>query len=115
MINSISIRKTLSFSFVTFASVAIVSASSQGEAGNRTADALRPGCATQADVDQGWEEQLARVEKLVAEKEGDGLLVPGAIITPPFEGFAPYRTDVPRAASATHATKSARHSASSRD
>jgi|SRR5678816_3568616 len=114
MINSI--HKTLSFSFVAFASVAIASAS-QDPAENRASqtDSLRYGCAVQSDVDQGWEEQLARVEKLVADREADGLAVPGAIITPPFESFAPYRTDLPPAATASRVTKGARHQSSSRD
>ena len=111
-----SIHKTLSFSFVALASVAIVSAS-QDPSENRasSADSLRYGCAIPSDVDQGWEEQLARVDKLVADKEADGLDVPGAIITPPFESFAPYRTDVPPAATTARVTKSTRHLSSSRD
>jgi hypothetical protein len=111
-----SIHKTLSYSFVALASVAIVSAS-QDRAENRASstDSLRYGCSAPTDVDQGWEEQLARVEKLIAEKEADGLAVPGAIITPPFETFAPYRSDVPAAATAVRATKTARHQSSSRD
>jgi hypothetical protein len=114
MINSI--HKTLSFSFVALATVATVSAS-QDLADNRATspDTPRGGCAVVSDVDQGWEEQLARVEKLVAEKEAEGLSVPGAIITPPFENFPPYRTDVPPVATAARAAKSARRQPASHD
>ena len=104
------ILKTLSF--VTLACAAILSASEQGstaERGAASADSARMACATQADIDQGWEEQLAQVEKLQAQREADGLAVPGAIITPPFETFAPYRTDVPPVATVSRAVKARRH------
>ena len=109
-----SILKTLSFSFVTFAAAAILSASEQGTAADRataSADSARVGCSTQADINQGWEEQQALLEKRLAEKEAEGLAVPGAIIVPPFETFAPYRTDVPAAVNAAKAVKSARRPA----
>jgi len=109
------ILKTLSFSFVTLACAAILSASEQGstaERGAASADSARVGCATQADIDQGWEEQLAQVEKLQAQREADGLAVPGAIITPPFESFAPYRTDVPPTVIAARAAKAQRRHSS---
>lgn len=102
--------KTLSFSFVTLASAAILSASEQSPAFDRGAgsDSARLGCLTQADIDQGWEEQLALLEKRLAEKEAEGLAVPGAIITPPFESFPSYRTDVPSTAAASRAVKPSR-------
>jgi hypothetical protein len=109
------ILKTLSFSFVTLACAAILSASEQGattERGAGSADSARVGCATQADIDLGWEEQLAQIEKLQAQRDAEGLAVPGAIITPPFEAFAPYRTDVPPAVIAAGATKAPRRHAS---
>jgi len=99
--------KTLSFSFVTLASVAILSASEQGPAPDRgvaAGDSARAGCPARSDIDLGWEEQLALVEKRLAEKEAEGLAVPGAIITPPFETFAPYRTDLPPVVSAAGKT-----------
>ena len=92
------ILKTLSFSFATLASVAILSASEQSSTPDRGAaarDSARVGCAVESDIDLGWEEQLALVEKRLAEREAEGLAVPGAIITPPFETFPPYRADVP--------------------
>jgi hypothetical protein len=112
--------KTLSFSFVTLASAALLSASEQSPAFDRASgpDSARVGCATQADIDQGWEEQLAQLEKRLADKEAEGLAVPGAIITPPFESFAPYRTDVPSIAAANKGAKPSRRgglSRSSRD
>lgn len=105
------ILKTLSFSFVTLASAAILSASEQGpavERGTAPADPARVGCPAVSEVDLGWEEKIAQIEKRVAVKEGEGLAVPGAIITPPFETFAPYRTDVPPAVIANRAAKTAR-------
>lgn len=97
------ILKTLSFSFVTLASAAILSASDQGPAtahGTASGDPARVGCPARSDIDQGWEERIAQIEKRLAEKEAEGLAVRGAIITPPFEAFPPYRTDVPPAVAA---------------
>ncbi len=94
------IFKTLSFSFLTLASAAILSASERGPAVERgpfPADWARVGCSAPSEIDLGWEEKLAQIEKRLAEKEAEGLAVPGAIITPPFETFAPYRTDLPPA------------------
>ncbi len=90
--------KTLSFSFVTLVSAAMVSASDQAPAVDRGAaasDSARVGCATPSEIDLGWEEQIQLVEKRQAERDAEGLAVPGAIIIPPFEVFAPYRNDVP--------------------
>jgi hypothetical protein len=103
--------KTLAFSLVTFATAAILSAAEQEPVIDRTApapraDSARVGCATPSEIDLGWEEQIQAVEKRLAEKEADGLVVPGAIITPPFETFAPYRTDVPPGLNASTITKS---------
>ena len=107
------ILKTLSFSFVTLASAAILSASDQGPGVGPGAPAsARVGCSAPSEIDLGWEEQLAQIEKRLAEKEAEGLAVPGAIITPPFETFAPYRTDVPPTATANRAAKTARPVAS---
>jgi hypothetical protein len=102
--------KTLSFSFVTLASAAILSASEQSPGSDRGPgpESARVGCSTQADIDQGWEEQMALLEKRLAEKEAEGLAVPGAIITPPFESFAPYRTDLPSTATASKLVKASR-------
>jgi len=105
--------KTLSFSFVTLASAALLSAAQAPATDRGTgSESARFGCLTQADIDQGWEEQLAQLEKRLAEKEAEGLAVPGAIITPPFEAFAPYRTDVPATVTASKAPKSSRHGGS---
>jgi ABC-type sugar transport system substrate-binding protein len=104
------ILKTLSFSFATFA-LATIAAAGQGPVTDRAAassDSARVGCATVTEIDLGWEEQIQQVEKREAEKEADGLLAPGAIITPPFETFAPYRTDLPPVATAARGAKSAR-------
>jgi hypothetical protein len=90
--------KTLSFSFVTLVSAAMVSASDQAPVVDRSAaasDSARFGCATPSEIDLGWDEQIQLVEKRQAERDAEGLAVPGAIITPPFEVFAPYRRDVP--------------------
>lgn len=103
--------KTLSFAFVTLASASVLMASEQGPSPDRSAapaDSARAGCAARADIDLGWEEQLALVEKRLAEKEAEGLRVPGAIIAPPFETFAPYRTDVPPTVTAAGAGAAAR-------
>lgn len=96
--------KTLSFSFVTLVSAAMVSASDQGPVVDRGAaapDSARVGCATQSEIDLGWVEQIQLVEKRQAARDAEGLAVPGAIITPPFEVFAPYRNDVPPAVNAS--------------
>ena len=111
------ILKTLSFSFVTLVSAAILSASEQGPVADRAAaaaDSARVGCATPSDIDQGWEEQIQLVEKRQAEREAEGLTVPGAIITPPFEVFAPYRTDVPPTADAASLARTAKRHPSGR-
>lgn len=101
--------KTLSFSFVTLASAALLSAAEQGpRVDGGVVEAPRVGCASQAEIDLGWEEQIAQLEKRLAEREAEGLAVPGAIITPPFETFAPYRTDVPKALAAGKAAKTSR-------
>jgi len=103
--------KTLSFSFVTLVSAALASASDQGPAADRGAvgpDSARVGCATQSEIDRGWDEQIQRVEKLQAERAAEGLAVPGAIITPPFEAFAPYRNDVPPTVNAAGAARTAK-------
>ncbi len=104
------ILKTLSFSFVTLASVAILSASEQSPGLDRvrSADSARTGCAAESEIDLGRDEQLAQVERRLVEKEAEGLAVPGAIVTPPFESFAPYRTDVPPTVAAKLAAKAAR-------
>ena len=97
------ILKTLSFSFVTLASAAILTASEPGPAdarGTASSDPARAGCPARSEIDRGWEEKIAQVEKRLAEKEAEGLAVPGAIITPPFETFPAYRTDVPPAVAA---------------
>ncbi|MBX7186476.1 MAG: hypothetical protein K1Y01_15155 [Vicinamibacteria bacterium] len=101
--------KTLSFSFVTLASAAMLSAAEQApKASEGAAETLRVGCATQAEIDLGWEEQIAQLEKRLAEREAEGRAVPGAIITPPFESFAPYRADVPKTLAAGKAAKASR-------
>ena len=105
------ILKTLSLSFVTLASAAILSASEQApgvERGAAAADSARVGCPAPLEIDLGWDEQLTQLEKRLVDKEAGGLSVPGAIITPPFETFAPYRTDVPQAVTANKAAKAAR-------
>jgi len=115
MINPI--LRTLSFSFVTLVSAATVAASEHRPVVDRGAaapDSARAGCATQSEVDLGWEEQIQRVEKRLAEREAEGLSVPGAIITPPFEVFAPYRTDAPPTVNAAGATRIAKRNPSGR-
>lgn len=103
--------KSLSFSFVTFATVALISALEQGRPVDRSdprVEFLRPGCVSQSEIDRGWEEQQLLLEGRLAEKATDGLLVPGAIITPPFESYAPYRTDPPRILTAAKPGRTAR-------
>ena len=102
-----SIPRKLSFAFMTLASATMLSASERGAA-SASADASRAGCAVPSEVDRGWAEQLALVEKRGAAKEAEGLAVPGAIITPPFETFAPYRTDVPAGVAANQAGRALR-------
>ena len=105
------ILKTLSFSFVTLASAAILFASEQSPSvrhGAAAPDSARVGCPAPSKVDLGWEEKLAQIEKRLAEKEVAGLAVPGAIIKPPFATFAPYRTDLPPAVTAKRAARTPR-------
>lgn len=108
-----SIPTKLSFAMMTLASAGILSASER-VAAPASADASRAGCPVLSDVDRGWEEQLSLVEKRVAAREAEGLAVPGAIITPPFETFAPYRTDVPPAVAANQAGRAVRRDSSDR-
>lgn len=101
--------KTLSFSFVTLASAALLSAAEQApKVDGGAVEIPRVGCATQTEIDLGWEEQIAQLEKRLADREAEGLSVPGAIITPPFESFAPYRADLPKALAAGKAAKTSR-------
>ncbi len=105
------ILRTLSFSFVTLASAAILSASEQNPSVGHGAAApasARVGCSAPSSVDLGWKEKLAQIEKRLAEKEAEGLAVPGAIIKAPFETFAPYRTDLPPAVTAKKASRTPR-------
>jgi len=93
---------------LSFYSVAILSAAEQSAPEGRGAasiDSLRAGCPAQTDIDRGWKEQQEQLERRFAEKEAEGLLVPGAIITPPFESYAPYRTDLPTTVTAARPAK----------
>ncbi len=103
-----SIFKTLSLSFITLAATAATTSAGQGAIlglGAMPKDTTHVARAAKAEIDRGWEDQQRQVEKRQAEKAAEGLAFPGAIVVPPFESFAPYRTDVPAVAVARKTQK----------
>ena len=96
-----SIFRTLSLSFVTLVAFSAPASAGQGallNLGAASGDKSSVPCATNADVDRGWEAQQRLIERRLAEKAAEGIAFPGAILVAPFPSFAPYRKDVPEVA-----------------
>ena len=92
-----SLLKTFSLSLVTLVGATLASAQQNGVAHfvSTNADAAPKACAAPADIERGWEQQIELIEARVAAKAQDTANLAGAVVTPPFQKFAPYRTDVP--------------------
>lgn len=106
------VLKTMSFAFVVvFASAAMSRASDQNPSGPLADLSIGDehlACSARADVDRGWEQQQELLEARLAARGADGILVPGAIISPPFPEFPAYRVDVPSSTLARRGSKSAK-------
>ncbi len=105
--------KTLSLSFAALAAAAMSAAPEQNPSRHlsaTSADPVRFDCATLVEIERGWEHQQQLLEARLAGKASESVKVPGAIISPPFPTFAPYRTDVPSATSARRGSKASRPS-----
>lgn len=101
-----SVLKTLSLTFVALAAAAAARASEQNPLlpPDRTpAEWIRATHPSQSEIDRGWERQHRLIEARLAARVTGGLSVPGAIILPPFPGFARYRID-PQAAATLRKT-----------
>ncbi len=48
---------------------------------------------SQGDIDLGWEQQQRLIDSRLAAKASEPLSVPGAIISSPFPGFAPFNVE----------------------
>ena len=95
-----SVLTTLSLSFFTLAAAVPSPAFAQSgpmHLASAPIEPTRPGCSMQAEIDLGWERLQQVIEARMAARSSEVLRVPGAIISPPFPAFAPYRTDVPSA------------------
>lgn len=87
--------KTLSLSFLALALAAAASAKEQKSVLEMTTGAVaadRMACSTQQAIDRGWEYQRGLLEGRLEAKASEVLEVKGAIISPPFPGFAPQRS-----------------------
>ena len=105
--------KTLSLSFAALAAAAMSAASEQNTLRRLSATSAEPvrfECATQVEIERGWEHQQQLLEARLAAKASESVKVPGAIISPLFPSFAPYRTDVPSVTSARKGSKASRPS-----
>lgn len=86
------IVKTLSLSFVMLAGAAHASASEQIPLLNLAsipAETLRVGCASNAEIERGWEAQQQLLQERLAAKAAETIQVPGTIISTPLTEFMP--------------------------
>ncbi len=108
---------TLSLSFLTLAAAAPSPASEQSGARHFTStpiESARVDCSAQAEIDLGWEYQQQLIAAGLAARSSEALSVPGAIISPPFPSFAPYRAEVPSARVVGKTSKPSRGASRSR-
>ena len=92
------VLKTLSLSFTVLATASMASAAEQNpraQLASMALDSVTVACATQADVDRGWDYQVELLEARLAAKSQVAAELPGTVVTPPFEKLAPYRADLP--------------------
>ena len=102
--------KTLLLSLAVVLSATIAPAHEQVSALHLSAlpaNSARFACATQEEIERGWEHQQQLLDARLAAKEPQGVRVPGAIISPPFPDFAPYRSDAPIARATRKGSKPA--------
>lgn len=107
--------KTLSFAFVTLGFAVASPAAEQGPSlhfASMSIESAASSCSPQAVIDLGWEYQQALLEERLALRSEGELKVPGAIISPPFASFPPYRKDDPTTAEPRRTSKRANTSAS---
>ena len=112
-----SVLTTLSLLFFTLAAAVPSPASEPGASrhfASTPIESTRFGCSTQTEIDFGWEQQQQLIEARLAARSSEGLSVPGAIISPPFPAFAPYRAEVPSASVAGKTSKPASRAPRSR-
>lgn len=86
------IVKTLSLSFVMFASAAIASASEQIPLLNLASvpvDTLTVGCSSSAEIERGWEAQQQLLQERLAARAAETVQPPGTIISSPLTEFMP--------------------------
>ncbi len=100
--------KTLPLSVLAFALAATSPADelSRLNAASAPKDPDQVACSTREAIDRGWEYQRGLLEGRLEAKAPASLEVKGAIISPPFPSYAPYRKDVPSAVPWTQSTDS---------
>ena len=111
------VLKTLSLSFTVLATAAMASAAEQKprtQLASMALDSVTVACATQADVDRGWDYQVELLEARLAAKNQVAAELPGTVVTPPFEKLAPYRADLPTAVAARQIQRTTQTSATDR-
>lgn len=90
------VQKSLSFSIAALVAAASASALEHNPAAqvaSMSIEAMSSVCATQADVERGWEYQYALLEARLEAKGAQNAALPGTIVTSPFEDVVPYRSD----------------------
>jgi hypothetical protein len=95
-----SVLTTLSLSFFTVAvSVGSPPSDQNGllSLASMPIESVRFGRSTQVEIDLGWEQQQRLIDSRLVAKAMEPLSVPGAIISSPFPGFAPFSAEVPSA------------------
>ncbi len=90
-----SVLKTVSLTLAVL-SVASLSGASERKVLVPGADASVASARLPLEIEIGWQ----RIESSLAARSAAEAPVPGAIILPPFENFAPYRADLPPAVAA---------------